>query len=251
MTQQTHEHPILGSIEGPEADEEFARVVRQLRAMQHEMDDIAAVAATQISAVAGRYKFKLDSWKPFLEDYAKRHLSKRVDKETGEVKEIKNYKTIEAGGGVFFATKKGSVTVNVELKDFAKWLVQEASDLEFSVPLTELFSAREVWSLNDPQALVVVLHELAWYKTEAEVNATLAEAACSNASLTDEEETKLRASALADWQYRLFKDVNIVPDDPYGYFKVGSKRGWTPNEARRLFDKALSGEGELQETHSE
>ncbi len=99
----------------PVEDELFNDTIRKLRGLQHQIDDLAEVAASKINALRNTYNYILESNRPFLQTYAMEHL--RRDKD-GEIKG-KSYRTLDSGGGVFFRAQPEKITFSqIVLKDF-------------------------------------------------------------------------------------------------------------------------------------
>lgn len=88
----------LAEIKGDKTDDEmFEHAVRHLRAMQHEIDDTAQQASIELNKLCGRYNYWFNYYAAFLRKHATEHAKR---KNSGEM--VKHYKTITAGGGVYF-----------------------------------------------------------------------------------------------------------------------------------------------------
>jgi hypothetical protein len=80
-----------------EKAESFNNAIRHLRRLQHEIDDTARQASIEINKLRSDYNHWYRQYEPFLRDYALEHA--KVDKNGVKAK---NYKSIAAGGGVYF-----------------------------------------------------------------------------------------------------------------------------------------------------
>lgn len=75
----------------------FNEAIRHLRELQHHIDDTAQQAAIQLNQLRGNYNYWFNHYGPFLREYALNHA--KIDKDGVKAK---NYKSIAAGGGVYF-----------------------------------------------------------------------------------------------------------------------------------------------------
>lgn len=219
MTEVTTEQTQAPELTEQERDALFTHHVRHLRAMQSEIDNIAKVAAQEIARVRNNYDRKLDEYKPFLIDHAKRGIAKAAytNEETGERKEARHYKTISAGGGVYFATKKGGVQIECDVYDMFAFLERHGYDYVGCIERTETYRVTNVADLKD-----VLL--AAFEQGEGDI-------------------VKEAAFLLAH--------INETPDEPDGYVKIGTSSGWTANKAKQALTRAIDGTYKLENEDAE
>src|ERR1700752_4004631 len=98
--------------------EHFDKLIKYLNYLAHEIEDIGSVAARLITERRNKYNFFFEQNKQFLKDYALEHMKRNAE---GEIKG-KNYKSLTAGGGVFFRAKPEHIHIETDklgaLKEF-------------------------------------------------------------------------------------------------------------------------------------
>lgn len=187
------------------ATKAFNTMIPVLRRFQQRITDTALVAAQQIRVERARYDRMLQGWKPFLVAYGKANLKRSVDTKTGEIKEVRNHRTVEAGGGVFFATKRGFIDIG-DLNSIVHALLEENG-------YPNLVYEKTVYECQDPKGFHAALFDLSFSED----------------------------SGISELAKRYLKNVTVVEDDPYGHFYVGAKAKWTGNTELKQINSAIKG----------
>lgn len=203
-------------LKSKDADAAFNSMIPALRHLQQRMTDKVDVARREIAETRARYDRLFMQFRPFLEAYGKAHLRKHTNSKTGEIKEIKNYRTIEAGGGVYFAAKLGSISVNIaDLKELNDYLVKHGQPGLVKIETVTI----ERVSVTDSARLVEALKEL---KKDGSVSAA-----------------------------GYLEQITVVETDPYGHFYVGAKAKWTGNAEATALSDAIKGKAKPEVEDSE
>lgn len=221
MTETTTDQTQAPEMTEEERAATFDHHVRHLRAMQAEIDNIASVAAEAIAKVRNRYDRTWEQYKPFLVDHAKRKIAEaRRVTDDGEVKEDRHYKSIGAGGGVYFATKKGGVQITCATEDFY-WFLLNQNIAPLGIRMVESYE------VTDAQSLKLALLQ-----------------AFERAYASGNDADKAQAALL-------LSHINETPDDPDGHVKVGTKGGWTANKSKQTLTRAIEGQLKLEDDDAE
>lgn len=203
---------ILGLHEATEEEKKdiFVSAIKHLRRLQHEIDDIARTAAIEINKARWNYNHWMDQYSPFLRQYWHDHA--KVNKE-GE--KTKNYKLIEAGGGVYFRGYPGNISLD---KNRLAALLYELEEHNVGFKVKE----------DSPS---FVLSD--FIKVESVVNVT--------------DPTKLIEACEAFGIDYSSYGIVVTPASPLQSMGVGSDRAWSPSKAKTDLTRAL--EGNLEETN--
>jgi hypothetical protein len=203
---------ILDLKTDEEKAEAFRYAIKKLRAIQHEIDDVAQTAALELNRLRSRYNHWFENYKPFLKNYALEHA--KVDKDGVKAK---HYRDITSGGGVFFTAR----TTKTKFSNHAK-LLELVGDLELAeagghedapedfdtkFPCRNMFKKIEAIEVLDENLLI-------------------------------------EACKALDLDPRSY-GIEEGNSDPLGHMYVGTEKGWTPNKMKERLNKAL--EGELQD----
>lgn len=202
------------SIHGPAR---FDSLIKLLLHYQHKIEDIANVATRFIGEARNSYNFHLEANKSFLKEYAIENLKRDKD---GQIKG-KSYKTVTAGGGVFFRAKPERITFNKNrLGDIKAFIERYLPDK------TEVILEKTIYEVPDKQALMDVLENISHAKA-AELLANPAEISVGTVKGLEEIYNEM--------------DITIEPMDPFYHFHIGSNKAFTGGEIKANLTQAIDG----------
>lgn len=204
-------------------DNVFDMQIKTLLYYQNRVENIANVATRFLAEARNKYNHFLQLYKPALEAYAKDHLKRGAD---GEIKG-KSYKSISAGGGVFFRAKSAKITLTEsKLNDLREFILGQNPEA------TDLINMKISWEVPDKQALVDILQEIA-EKRAKEILAN------------PEEITVGQVAGLQE----IFNEfgIEIEEEDPFYYLRVGTTKGWTGNNLKANLSQAIEGSFKLEQ----
>lgn len=198
-------------------DQEFDSAIKTLLYYQHRIDDIASVATRFIADARNKYNYFLQQCEPFLRHYAIAHLKRDKD---GNVKS-KNYKSLAAGGGVFFRQKAQKITFNNEqlpkIKEFIERYLPDKA---------EVITEKTVYEVTNKQELVDVLQQIADAKAR-ELFANPEEITVGTVKAIDEIYSEM--------------DIQIEEADPYYYMHIGTNKANTFRHLKANLTQAIDG----------
>lgn len=204
-------------------DNVFDMQIKTLLYYQNRVENIADVATRFLTEARNKYNHFLHLYKPTLESYAKDHLKRGAD---GEIKGS-SYKSISAGGGVFFRAKPKKVTFNTnklaEIKDFIERYLPDK---------TEVITEKIVYEVPDEDALVETLQQIADIKAKE--------------IFTNPEEITVGTVKALDEVYTEF-GIDVEEEDPFYYMRVGTIKGWTGNNLKANLRQAIEGSFKLEQ----
>jgi hypothetical protein len=198
-------------------DAQFNTAIKTLLYYQHKIEDVANVATRFITEARGKYNYFHQQYIAFLREYAKEHLKRNKD---GEIKG-KSYKSIAAGGGVFFRAKPEKITFDptklAALQNFLAIHSPEKADL---------ITAKFVYEIIDKEQLLMTLQEIA--DTRAK-------------KILDNPE-EIKVGQVAGMQEILDEfNIQVEEADPFYYCYIGSNKGWTGRDLQSNLSQAISG----------
>jgi hypothetical protein len=146
--------PAQDEVQEIDKAAEFNSAIKVLLYYQHKIEDISKVATRFIAEARRHYNHAWEMHKYFLKEYAKEHLKRNKD---GEIKG-KSYKTIEAGGGVFFRQRPAKITLNEQkLEDLKEFIERYLPDK------SEVIKEKVVYEY-EPDEIIDVLKQIAEVK---------------------------------------------------------------------------------------
>jgi hypothetical protein len=222
---------IVGKITNLAVDEDkqFDSIIHYLNYLAHEIDDIAAVAARLISERRAKYMFHFTQNQSFLREYAMTHLKRDSD---GQIK-TKNYKSITAGGGVFFRASKGKITITQENQRILKALLAPW------IGNTELIVEKTVYEITGTDALLEEVNKLIQARAQLKL-----EELKRTVEMTDEQSKGALEDLVKQGESEIFGVGGIITvdeSDPFHSMLVGNIKGWNGKDTKALLNKALDG----------
>ena len=208
----------------------FTDCVKYLNRLSHEIEDIAGVATRMIAQRRNHYNYVFMANKPLLQEYAIEHLKRDKDGQiTG-----KSYKTLEAGGGVFFRAKPQTIrTDDTKLADIRAFIERYLPDK------VEVVAEKTVYSVPDKQAFIDVLTNIAEAKaTELVTSHATAEGLTDTEQIEFEikEATKKGLEEICN-EFR----IEIEPSDAFAFMHIGVTKGNTFRHLKSNLVQALDG----------
>jgi hypothetical protein len=214
--------PEQDEVQVIDKDAEFDKAIKLLLHYQHKISDIAAVATRFIAEARNSYNFHLEQNKYFLREYAMEHLKRDKD---GEIKG-KSYKSIAAGGGVFFRQKAEKITLNLDklplIKDFIESYLPDKTEV----------IAEKITFECDSKELIDVLKQI------ADVKAQELFAGSEEGSVTSQIE-----AATEQGLQEIFNEFGIEVEeaDPFYDLRIGSNKAFTTASIKSNLTQAIEG----------
>ena len=204
--------------------------MKYLNRLSHEIEDIAGVATRMIAQRRNHYNHVFMANKPLLQEYAIEHLKRDKDGQiTG-----KSYKTLEAGGGVFFRAKPQTIRIDdTKLADIRAFIERYLPDK------VEVVAEKTVCSVPDKQAFIDVLTNIAEAKaTELVTSHATAEGLTDTEQIEFEikEATKKGLEEICN-EFR----IEIEPSDAFAFMHIGVTKGNTFRHLKSNLVQALDG----------
>lgn len=231
MTEQLEVTPIPKEL-ALEKQESFDSTIKYLLRLSHEIDDIANVASRLIAERRNHYNWKLEQTKLFLKEHALEHMPRDGN---GEIKG-KNFKSINAGGGVFFRAKPQKLTIDKEQLGWLKkeFLMNYLDDERANALIKEKIA----FEVTDEKALIAALNEVIQNKAKEKLEELKAEVELDEAA----EKTALEAYIKLGTDEVFNNEVlQLTPKEEYHTMTVGSSKGWTGKATKTMFIKAITG----------
>lgn len=218
MTEEVTTVPKDLEVLEAEKTQQFDDVIRYLLRISHEIEDIADVAARLINERRGKYNWVFGQNQAFLREYATERLKRGAD---GEIKG-KNYKSLTAGGGVFFRGVPEKVHINQEhLGTLKAILAPYLGD-------TELITEKTVYEVPSKEALLEEVKTIIKLRAAAK-------------HPQDEEVLQKLIEQGEDEIFGSGGIIQIEPPDALAHMSVGTTKGWSPKDAKAHLNKALDG----------
>jgi len=209
-------------------DEQFNKIVKYLNWLSHEIEDIGKVAARLINERRAKYNFFFEQNKLFLKDYVMPKLKRNKD---GEIVG-KSYKSVEAGGGVFFRQKPRKVTVNQEMFGPLLELMER-----YGINSKRIIEKKIVYKVHDEDALLKAVTEII-EKRAAEKFAELKE----TVEMTEEQANEAMETLIREGEAEMFGLAITVEDaEPFATMRVGTTSGFTGRQIKVEINKAIDG----------
>lgn len=241
-------HENLEVVEAPPQDElqvidkeaEFNSAIKVLLYYQHKIEDIGSVATRFIAEARNHYNRAWEQNKYALREYAIENLKRGKD---GEIKG-KSFKTLAAGGGVFFRQKPRVIKIDESyLPTLKKILTDHFPDDVANSLITE----RLIREVPDKEELVEHLERVVQIRAEEK----LTEVRDANEELTEEQAQEALEELIEQGRKEMFDgDVIQVEDaDPFHYMYIGVAKA---NTMRHVKDNILQAiDGSFKHTEEE
>lgn len=215
----TNEKPgeTLKELANIDKNAQFDMNIKTLLYYQNRVNNIADVATRFLSEARNKYNFWFDQHRAFLREYAIDHLKRGAD---GEIKG-KSYKSISAGGGVFFRAKPEKITFDPDRLPALFAFLQEHFPIN-----TNPVVIKTVYEITDKEALINLLQEIA-EKRAKEI-------------LDNPEEFTVGAVQGLGEIYNEF-GIEVEEADPFYHCYVGSTKGWTGRDLQSNLSQAVAG----------
>lgn len=223
-----------------EKEETFDKTIRYLLHLSHEIEDIANVASSLINERRSKYNWTFEQNKHFLRDHAVPHLKRDKD----GVVTGKSYKSMTAGGGVFFRQKPEKITIDKKGLEWLKnkFLVNYLDEATANSLITESIT----FDVPNEKALVVALRKVIEAKAKEKLEELREEVELNDEQAQEAFDGFLRAGE----QEVLHNDIiSIEEADPLHYLTVGSQKGWSVKAVKGQLIKAL--DGRIEETNED
>lgn len=218
-------------IEVPEInpDKQFDSVVSYLNYLSHQITDIGAVAARLISERKAKYTFHLKQNEAFLREYALAHMKRDAN---GEIKG-RNYRSLTAGGGVFFRAKPEKITIDQEhLKTLKAILAPYLGD-------TDLIREKTVYEVPNEQGLIKEVRIMIKARAEDAVHELK-----KTVEMTEEQSKEALEDFIKQGENEIFGMGGIIEideADAFAHMAIGSTKGWNGKDTKALLTKAIDG----------
>lgn len=215
-----------------EKQQAFDDTVKYLLRLAHEIDDIGNVASRLIAERKNAYNWKLEQTKAFLREYALEHMRRDGN---GEIKG-RNYKSLTAGGGIFFRARPQKLTID---KEKLGWLKKEflLNYLDDSLA-NELITEKIAFEVPNEKALICALKVVVKNRAEEKLEELKAET-----TLSEQEEKFALEAFVNQGEEEIFNNevIQLSPKEEFHTMTVGSSKGWTGKDTKMQFIKALKG----------
>jgi hypothetical protein len=221
-------------------DQLFNSTIKLLLYYQHKIEDITAVASRFIVEARRKYNFHFEQNKHFLREYTIEHLKRDKD---GQIKG-KSYKTLEAGGGIFFRQKPKKITIDERhLPILKKMLINYFPD----DIVNELITEKIAYEVSDKDALLSRLKLLVHFRAQDKLD----ELKDANPELSEEQKKFAREELIELGMKEMFDEsiIQIDEADPFYHMCPGVTKA---NTFRRLKDNVLQAiDGSIPYTEEE
>jgi len=226
------EKPAQDELQVIDKEAEFNSAIKVLLYYQHKIEDIASVATRFIAEARNKYNHAWEQNKYFLREYAIENLKRNKDGEiTG-----KSYKTLAAGGGIFFRQKPRVIKIDEDyLPVLKKILIDHFPDNIVNGLITE----KLVYEVPDEDELVDYLEQVIQIRAEEK----LIELRDANENLTEEEAKEALKELVEQGRKEMFDGevMEVTEADPFHYMYSGSTKAFTGTALKANLTQAVTG----------
>lgn len=226
------EKPAQDELQVIDKEAEFNSAIKVLLYYQHKIEDIASVATRFIAEARRHYNNAWEQNKYFLREYAIENLKRNKDGEiTG-----KNYKTLAAGGGIFFRQKPRQIKIDSDyLPTIKKILTDHFSDDIVNGLITE----KLVYKVSDENELVDYLEQVIQIRAEEK----LIEIVAANEGMTDNRRKEALKELIEQGRKEMFDGevMEVTQSDPFYYMYVGVTKANTLTHVKANLVQAIDG----------